>query len=85
MTAVLQEIIFAPFDQRLASFLLREAEGSPDGQIRMTQGEIAARVNSAREVVARMLKRFDEEGLIEYGRGRIVLRDRERLEKLSEH
>ena len=85
VTAVLQEIIFAPFDQRLASFLLREAEVSPDGQIRMTQGEMAARVNSAREVVARMLKRFDEEGLIEYGRGRIVLRDRERLEKLSEH
>jgi PhzF family phenazine biosynthesis protein len=85
VTAVLQEIIFAPFDQRLASFLLREAEASPDGQIRMTQGEMAARVNSAREVVARMLKRFDEEGLIEYGRGRIVLRDRERLEKLSEH
>ena len=51
----------------------------------MTQGEMAARVNSAREVVARMLKRFDEEGLIEYGRGRIVLCDRERLEKLSEH
>ena len=74
VTAVLQEIIFAPFDQRLASFLLREAKG-----------EMAARVNSAREVVARMLKRFDEEGLIEYGRGRIVLRDRERLEKLSKH
>lgn len=85
VTAVLQEIIFAPFDQRLASFLLREADASPDGQICMTQGEMAARVNSAREVVARMLKRFDEEGLIEYGRGRIVLRDRERLEKLSEH
>lgn len=85
VTAVLQEIIFAPFDQRFASFLIRESDASADGQIRMTQGEMAARVNSAREVVARTLKRFSGEGLIEYGRGRIVLRDRERLEALAEH
>ena len=83
VTAVLQEIIFAPFGQRFAAFLIREADAAGDGQIRMTQEEMAGRVNSSREVVSRMLKRFDEEGLIEYGRGRIVLRDRERLEALG--
>lgn len=83
VTAVLQEIIFAPFEQRLASFLIRESAGSDDGKIRMTQEEMAGRVNSSREVVSRMLKRFDEEGLIEYGRGRIVLRDRAGLEALG--
>ena len=35
----------------------------------------------AQEILSDLL----DEGLIEYGRGRIVLRDRERLEKLSEH
>ncbi len=83
VTAVLQEIIFAPFEQRLASFLIRESAASRDGRILMTQEEMAGRVNSSREVVSRMLKRFDEEGLIEYGRGRIVIRDRERLEGLA--
>ena len=69
--------------RRFAAFLLREADAAGDGQIRMTQEEMAARVNSAREVVSRTLRRFDEEGLIEYSRGRIVLRDRERLEALG--
>ena len=83
VVAVLQEIIFAPFGQRFAAFLIREADAAGDGQIRMTQEEMAARVNSAREVVSRTLRRFDEEGLIEYSRGRIVLCDRERLEALG--
>ena len=83
VTAVLQEIIFAPFDQRFASFLIREADAAGDSRIRMTQEEMAGRVNSAREVVSRTLKRFEEEGLLSYGRGRTVLLDREKLERVA--
>ena len=43
--------------------------------MQMTHEQIAQHTNSAREVVARMLKRFDSEGLVEFKRGRITLKD----------
>lgn len=72
---VLQQIIFARMDQRLASFLLESWERSGSTEMRLTQEQIAAYINSAREVVARMLKRFASDGLIENRRGTIVLLD----------
>ena len=78
----MQQILFARFDQRLASFLLEEAAKSADGRVHMTQEEIAAHVSSAREVVARMLKRFAEEGLVENRRGEIALLNRKGLQAL---
>lgn len=41
----------------------------------MTHEQIAQYTNSARGVVARMLKRFASEGLVEFKRGRITLKD----------
>ena len=49
----------------------------------MTQEQIAQNVNSAREVVARMLKQFALDGLIENQRGIIILKDIDGLEKLQ--
>lgn len=72
---VLQQIIFARFDQRLAGFLLSEYEKTGLKDIRMTQEAIAQEVNTAREVVARMLKQFASDGLIELRRGMIIIKD----------
>lgn len=80
---VLQEIVFKSFDRRLAGFLMSEYERSGEKEIRMTQEEIAQRVNSAREVVARMLRQFVQDGLVETGRGRIVLKNIEKLRALN--
>ena len=44
-------------------------------QIRMTHEQIAQHISSAREAVARMLKSFSEDGLVELKRGAITLRD----------
>ena len=70
------------FDSRLASFLLEECENSGSAELRLTQSEIAERVNSAREVVARMLKQFSESGLVEVGRGRVIIKDAEGLKAI---
>ena len=79
---VMQQILFARFDQRLASFLLREnARLGTDG-LRMTHEQIAQQVSSAREVVARMLKRFAAEGLVSMSRGQVTILDRAGLRKL---
>ena len=49
----------------------------------MTQEELARQVNSVRETVGRMLKRFAGEGMIENRRGTVVLKDLAKLEKIA--
>lgn len=71
----LQQIIFLGFDRRLASFLISEYERTDSKEIKMTQEQIAAGTSSAREVVARMLKRFSAEGLVTVKRGSVTIED----------
>lgn len=74
--------MFEKFDRRLAGFLLQEYERTGSRQISMTHEQIAAQVSSAREVVARTLKRFASAGLVEMKRGRLLLKDTDGLKKL---
>ena len=71
----MQQILFRGLDRRLAAFLVQEAERTGASVIRMTHEEVAKHISSAREAVARMLKQFSEEGLVELKRGAIFLRD----------
>ena len=78
----IQQMLFKRFDQRLASYLISAYEQSGSDEVPKTQEEIARDVNSAREVVARMLKDFAAKGLVEIKRGKILLRNIEGLSKL---
>ena len=78
----IQMILFKGFDKRLASFLIEEYERTGLITIRMTHEQIAEYINSAREVVARMLKRFAADGLVEFKRGCIMLKDIEALKSI---
>ena len=44
---------------------------------------MAQEVNSAREVVARMLRQFASEGWIEVKRGAVILKNTEELKNIS--
>ena len=79
---VLQQILFAPFDARLARLLVRLFEERGQTTLRLTQEAMAREVNSAREVVARTLRRFAEAGWIELRRGAVVLKDPAALQAL---
>ena len=79
----MQQIMFKGLDRRLADFLLAEAERTGSDTIRMTHEQIAQHISSAREAVARMLKSFSEDGLVELKRGAITLRDTEGLNHLK--
>lgn len=81
---VMQQILFAHFDERMARFLLSRYEKTGDSTIRMTQEAMAQEVNSAREVVARMLRQFESEGLIELNRGIVILKNIELLKNIAE-
>ena len=78
----MQQIMFKGLDQRLAEFLFAEAERTGSDTIRMTHEQIAQHISSAREAVARMLKSFSEDGLVELKRA-ITLRDKNRLNRLK--
>ena len=65
---------------RLARFLLEHAEVSPP-QRRWTQDVIAAHIGTVRDVVGRVLRDLTDEGLVRRERGRIVVADREALER----
>ena len=79
----MQQIMFKGLDRRLADFLLAEAERTNSDTIRMTHEQIAQHISSAREAVARMLKGFSEDGLVELRRGAITLRDKYSLNRLK--
>lgn len=79
----MQMILFKGYDRRLASFLISEYDRTGLTTISMTHEQIAQYTNSAREVVARMLKRFANDGLLEYRRGKVTLKDLETLRSLN--
>ena len=78
----MQQILFKGLDRRLAEFLLSEAARTGSDTIRMTHEQPAQHISSAREAVARMLKTFSEEGLVELKRGVITLRDKDGLRQM---
>ena len=67
----------------LAEFLLEESAVEETASLKMTQEKIAAHLGTAREVVTRMLRYFQGEGLVKLSRGTIELTDLKRLQKLS--
>ena len=81
----MQQIIFMGYDKRLAIFLLSELERTKKSEIKMTHEQIAEYTNSAREVVARMLKRFASDGILEYKRGSITVKNISLLRAIAEN
>lgn len=79
----MQQILFKRLDQRLALFLMQESQRLGTDTIHMTHEQIAQQISSAREAVARMLKQFSEDGLVELKRGAIRLLDQKRLKALQ--
>lgn len=67
---------------RLAQFLMSLADQPPIAG-GWTQDEIAAQIGTVRDVVGRLLREFDAEGMITRERQNITLLDREKLEKTA--
>ncbi|MCB1377012.1 MAG: Crp/Fnr family transcriptional regulator [Alphaproteobacteria bacterium] len=76
LIALVQEVSLRQVDRRLARFL---AEKGDLGPIEMTHQDIAAEIGTAREVVSRLLKHFESQGLLRLERRRIVIADAARL------
>ena len=80
---VLEQIVFFSLDSRVASFLVDQYYLNNSTNISITHDTIANNLGSAREVISRMLKRFENDKIVELSRGRIKIIDIEKLKLLS--
>lgn len=81
---LVEQILWKSFDRRLAAFLLEESALESSDELRITHERIAAHLGTAREVVTRMLRYFQSEGLVSLSRGTVRIADRQGLEALAE-
>lgn len=80
---LMEQIMWKSFDKRLASFLLEESVLEDTDKLTITHEKIANHLGTAREVVTRMLRYFQSEGLVNLARGTVEITDREGLEALE--
>ena len=81
---LIEQVMWKSFDRRLAAFLLEEAALENSDLLKLTHEQIARHLGSAREVVTRMLRYFQAEGMVALSRGALELTSRQALDALSE-
>ena len=81
---VIEQVVFMSMDKRLAVFLLEQSAIEETDDLAITHEVIARNLGTAREVVSRMLKYFESEGLVSLSRGKITLVSRSGLMDYSE-
>ena len=81
---LMEQIMWKSFDKRLAGFLLEEASIEGTTLLKVTHEKIANHMGTAREVVTRMLRYFQGEGLVKLARGTIEIIDEAGLNALQD-
>lgn len=80
---LIEQIMWKSFDKRLAAFLLEESNLDGTLVLKITHEKISNHLGTAREVVTRMLRYFQNEGMVKLSRGTIEITSAKRLEELS--
>ena len=80
---LIEQIMWRSFDKRLAAFLLEESALDESPVLKITHEKIANHLGTAREVVTRMLRYFQNEGMVVLTRGAIEITDEKKLNKLA--
>lgn len=81
---LMEQVLWKSFDKRLAAFLMEESNIEESDIIKITHEKIANHLGTAREVVTRMLRYFQNEQLIRLSRGTIEIIDHKRIQNLAE-
>jgi len=84
LVSLVEDLSFRHVISRVAKILLEHVGGEMGRGPRLTQQEMAAMAGTAREVVGRSLKALEEEGAIKLDRHRIIITDKETLQKIME-
>ena len=84
MTDLIETLSLYSVRQRVAKFLIEEADAIDKADaVRWTQTDMAKRLGTVRDVLGRTLRKFADEGLVRFERERIILVDRQGLEKAT--
>ena len=81
---LIEQIMWKSLDKRLAAFLLEEAAIDGGDVLKITHEAIANHLGYHREVITRMLRYFQSEGLVGLSRGMVTILDQARLRALVE-
>jgi len=81
---LMEQIMWKSLDKRLAAFLLEETQLEGTNELKITHEIIGSHLGSAREVVTRMLRYFQSEGMVKLSRGTVEITDPKKLQALHD-
>ena len=81
---LMEQIMWKSQDKRVAAFLLEETAIEGTSQLKITHEAIANHLGTHREVITRMLRYFQSEGMVKLTRGAVEITDEEKLEQLQD-
>ena len=80
---LIEQVLWKSMDKRVSAFLLEESTIEDSQTLKITHEDIANHIGTHREVVTRMLKYFQTEGMVKLSRGTIEITDSKRLKTLT--
>jgi len=80
---LMEKVMWKSMDRRIAAFLLEEASIEGSDRLKITHESIANHLGTHREVVTRMLRYFQSEGMVRLSRGAVEITDTNKLEMLN--
>lgn len=81
---LIEQIMWKSLDKRVAGFLLEESSIEGTKLLKLTHETIANHLGTHREVVTRMLRYFQSEGMVKLSRGVVEILDEKKLAALSD-
>ncbi len=81
---LIEQIMWKSLDKRIAKFLYEETLIEESNALKITHEMIANHLGSHREVITRMLRHFQNDGIVRLSRGLIEVVDEEKLLSLME-
>lgn len=81
---LIEQIMWKSLDKRVAAFLLEEAAIEGNNVLKITHETIANHLGSHREVITRMLRYFQNEGMVKLSRGTVTILNAKKLETLQD-
>lgn len=70
---VLEQTTFFSLDERIKNYLLEQSRYTDSNLLHITHEDMANELGSSREVISRILKKFEKDGKIEIFRGKVKI------------
>ena len=80
---LIEQIMWKSLDKRVAGFLLEEISLEQTATLKITHETVANHLGTHREVITRMLKYFQNEGMVKLSRGTIEIISEDKLSRIA--